>query len=80
MIKMSVTVYTTNHCPYCVMAKRFLKENNVEFEEKNVEKDRDAAHEMIEKSGQMGVPVLDINGKIIVGFNKEEIKKELKLE
>jgi len=80
MIKMVVKVYTTNHCPYCKMAKDFLKENNIEFEDVNVGENHEAAHEMIEKSGQMGVPVLDVNGKIIVGFNKKEIKKALNLE
>ena len=77
---MAVKVYTTTHCPYCVIAKKFLKENNVEFEEVNVQEDHEAAHEMVEKSGQMGVPVLDINGKIIVGFNKEKIKQVLNLK
>ena len=80
MIKMVVKVYTTTHCPYCVMAKNFLKENNVEFEEVNVQEDHEAAHEMVEKSGQMGVPVLDINGKIIVGFDKKKIKEALNLK
>lgn len=80
MIKMTVKIYTTTHCPYCVMAKKFLEENKVEFEEINVQENHEAAHEMVEKSGQMGVPVLEINGKIIVGFNKKEIKQALNLE
>jgi len=80
MIKMVVKVYSTNHCPYCTMAKNFLKENNVEFQEVNVQEDQQAAREMVEKSGQMGVPVLDINGTIVVGFNKEKIKQLLKLD
>lgn len=77
---MVVKVYTTTHCPYCTMVKNFLKENNVEFKEVNVQENHEAAKEMVEKSGQMGVPVLDINGKIIVGFNKEAIKETLKLD
>jgi glutaredoxin-like YruB-family protein len=77
---MVVKVYTTTHCPYCVMAKNFLKDNNVEFEELNVQENHEAAKEMIEKSGQMGVPVLDINGKIIVGFDKKKIKETLNLK
>ncbi len=74
-----VKVYTTPTCPYCVLAKSFLKDNGVQFVEKNVAGDRAAAREMIEKSGQMGVPVLDINGEIIVGFDRDAIKKSLKL-
>jgi glutaredoxin len=57
-----------------------LRENGVEFTEKNVGNDRAAAVEMVEKSGQMGVPVIDINGEIIVGFNRDAIKKALKIE
>ena len=76
----TVKVYSTPTCPYCTMAKNFLRENGVGFVEKNVASDRAAAVEMVEKSGQMGVPVLDINGEIIVGFNRDAIKKALKLE
>jgi glutaredoxin 3 len=72
-------VYSTPTCPYCNMAKDFLKENKIDFENIDVSKDREKAEEMIEKSGQMGVPVLDINGTIIIGFDKEKIKKALKL-
>ncbi|MEM5872553.1 MAG: glutaredoxin family protein [Candidatus Aenigmatarchaeota archaeon] len=77
---MSVKIYTTSWCPYCEMAKNFLKENKIKFEEINVQENMEAAKEMIEKSGQTGVPVLDINGKIIVGFDVEKIKKALKLK
>lgn len=76
---MTVKVYSTPTCPYCVMAKAFLKQNNIQFEDIDVSKDRKATMEMFEKSGQMGVPVLDINGKVIIGFDKEAIKKELNL-
>ncbi|MEM3452997.1 MAG: glutaredoxin family protein [Candidatus Hadarchaeum sp.] len=75
-----VKIYTTPTCPYCIMAKNFLRENGIEFVEKNVASDRAAAVEMVEKSGQMGVPVLDINGEIIVGFNREAIKRALDLK
>jgi len=61
------------------MEKRFLKKNRIEFEEINVSKDKDAAREMIQKSGNTGVPQTDIDGKIIVGFNKEALVKELGL-
>ena len=74
-----VIVYSTPTCPFCKMAKEFLKENNVDFEDKNVAEDEDAKKEMIDKSDQMGVPVLDINGKIIVGFDKNEILEALGL-
>ena len=64
-----------NTCPWCVKAKDFLKENNVEFEEINVGEDQAAAQEMIEKTGQMGVPVIEVDDKIIVGFNEEKLKE-----
>lgn len=73
----TVKVYSTSTCPYCAMVKNFLKEKNIAFEEINVGLDRVKAKEMIEKSGQMGVPVIDIEGKVIIGFDKEEITKEL---
>lgn len=77
--KPTVKIYTTPTCPYCTVAKSFLKEHGIQFVEKNVAVDRAAAKEMIEKSGQMGVPVLEINGEIIVGFDRDAIKKALKL-
>ena len=75
-----VKVYSTPSCPYCHMAMDFLKEHKVKFVEVDVSADENAAEQMIDKSGQMGVPVLDINGTIIVGFNKDAIKKALKLK
>lgn len=77
---MSVIVYSTQTCPYCVIAKNYLKEKGIEFEDINVNADEKKAKEMIEKSGQMGVPVLDINGKIIIGFDKKAIDKALSLK
>lgn len=74
-----IKVYSTSTCPYCVTLKEFLKEHNVKFEDVNVAKNLQAKKEMIKKSGQMGVPVVEINGKIIVGFNKEKISKLLNL-
>ena len=73
-------MYSTPTCPWCKAAKEFLKENNIAFAEKDVSTDEKARNDMIEKSGQMGVPVLDINGTIIVGFDKEAMKKALKLK
>ena len=75
-----VIVYSTNTCPYCVMAKDFLKQNSVKYEEINVAQNHEKAVEMIEKSGQQGVPVIDIDGKIIVGFDKAAMKKALHLQ
>ncbi len=75
-----VKIYTTSTCPYCDLAKNYFKENKIEYTEINVESDEKAAKEMVEKSGQMGVPVIDINGKIIVGFNKEAIEELIKKE
>lgn len=74
-----VKVYSTPTCPWCHKAKDFLKENKVEFDDIDVSADDVARKEMVEKSGQMGVPVIDIDGKVIVGFDQEAIKKELKL-
>ncbi len=72
-----VKIYSTPTCPFCIRAKEFLKENNVLFEDTDVSTNQEAARDMIEKSGQMGVPVLDIDGQIIVGFDKERIKNAL---
>ncbi len=77
---LKVTVYSTPTCPYCHMAKDYLKNHNIKFEDIDVSKDREKAKEMVQKSGQMGVPVIEIGKKIIVGFDREAIKKELKLE
>jgi len=75
-----VRVFSTSICPYCVALKEFLKERHIEFEEVDVTQDEIAQKEMIEKSGQMGVPVVEIDGKIIVGFDREKITKLLKLK
>ena len=72
-----VTIYSTNTCPYCVMAKDYFKEKGVEFIEKNVQADHDAAKEMVEKTHQLGVPVIDIDGTIVLGFDREAIDKAL---
>ena len=72
-----VTIYTTPSCAYCDMAKEFHGKNQIQYEEKNVAQDDEARSESIEKSGQMGVPVIDINGEIVVGFNRERIMQLL---
>jgi len=73
----TVKIYSTATCPYCTMAKEFLKEKNIAYENFDVGQDKEAMKTMKEKSGQFGVPVIDIDGKIIVGFDKEEISKTL---
>jgi len=74
-----IIVYSTPTCPYCVRAKQFLTDNNISFTNIDVSTNEDAAEEMMRKSGQMGVPVLDIEGRIIIGFDKDAIKKALGL-
>ncbi len=74
-----VKVYSTPTCPYCTIAKNFLREKGVKFADIDVSVNKAAAAEMVQKSGQMGVPVIDIDGKLIVGFNREAIKKSLNL-
>jgi glutaredoxin 3 len=69
----TVTVYSTPTCPWCDRAKNYLKEIGVAYEEKDVSKDIAAAQEMTKLSGQMGVPVLNIDGKVVVGFDKKKI-------
>ena len=80
MEKHKVIVYSTDFCSYCHLAKDFLKENKIEFEDVNVQQDQSRAKEMVEKSGQQGVPVIDIDGKIIVGFDKDKIKELLGIQ
>ena len=75
-----IKVYSTPTCPYCVTLKNFLKEHDIQFEDIDVAQNQLAAQEMIDKSGQMGVPVVDINGEIIVGFDQERIKQLLKID
>lgn len=75
---MSVIVYSTPTCPWCKKAKAFLKENKIAFKSVDVSKNKKGLAEMEKKSGQVGVPVLDVNGTIIVGFDESKIKKALK--
>ncbi|MBL7005608.1 MAG: thioredoxin family protein [Spirochaetia bacterium] len=75
---MAVKIYTTPTCGYCNVAKDWLRKQNVAFTEYNVAVNMDKAQEMVKKSGQMGVPVLDVNGKIIIGFNQPAIERALK--
>jgi len=75
-----VKVFSTPFCVYCASLKQFLKEHNIEFEDIDVFKDQVAQEEMIRKSGQMGVPVIEIDGEIIVGFNKNKIVELLNIK
>lgn len=72
-----IKIYSTQQCPYCVMAKDYFKSKGVEYQDVDVSSDEKARDEMIQKSHQMGVPVIDIDGKIIVGFNRSEIDKAI---
>ena len=75
---MAVTIYSTPSCAYCTKAKAYFKQNGVAFTEYDVAANQQKADEMFRKSGQMGVPVIDINGKVIVGFNQAQIERTLK--
>ena len=75
-----IKVYSTPTCPYCVTLKNFLKEKGFEFEDIDVSQSQELLNEMVEKSGQMGVPVIDINGEIIIGFDREKIVKLLDIK
>jgi glutaredoxin 3 len=74
-----VKIYTTPTCPYCKMAKKFFQDNKVAYQELNVAEDKKALDEMLKRSKQMSVPVIDIDGEIITGFNMPQIKQKLGL-
>lgn len=73
-----IKIYSTPSCFYCQIAKEFFKKNGFEYEEVDVSQNQAELEEMVKKSHQMGVPVIEINDKIFVGFNRAEIEKELK--
>ena len=74
---MQIKVYSTKTCPYCKLVKEYLKEQQIAFSEIDVGEDSNAANEMVKISGQMGVPVVDVDGKIIVGWNKSALEEVL---
>ena len=74
-----VKIYTTPTCVYCKMAKEFFAKHNVKYEEHNVAEDEKAYQEMIQKSHQMGVPVIDVDGEIFIGFDQKGLSRALKL-
>ncbi|HCC59820.1 MAG: NrdH-redoxin [Candidatus Staskawiczbacteria bacterium RIFOXYC1_FULL_37_43] len=79
MLNKMVKIYTTPTCVYCKTLIEYLKKHSVDFEVIDVSKDEKQLEVMIKDSGQMGVPVVDIDGEIIVGFDKEKIDKLLKI-
>lgn len=77
---MQVKIYSTPSCPYCVALKGFLEENKIEFEEIDVSQDQESMKMIVEKTGQMGVPVIDIDGELVVGFDRQKIVELLKIK
>lgn len=80
MVTVKIRIFSTPTCAYCFTLKEYLKKNNIAFEDIDVSKDESALNEMIEKSGQMSVPVIDINGEFIIGFDKKKINELLKIK
>lgn len=77
---MKVKIYTTPTCAWCLRTKTYLKDHNIKFKEVDVASDKEAVEELVEKSGQMAVPVIEIDGEIIVGFDQGAIDKALKIK
>jgi glutaredoxin 3 len=75
-----VTVYSSPQCPACEKAKHFLEENKVEFDVIDVSEDREAAIDVVNKTGQMSIPIIKIDDEYLVGFNKDALRAALKLE
>ncbi|NBS41159.1 glutaredoxin family protein [bacterium] len=74
---MTVTVYSTPTCPYCKLAKTFLKEHKIAFTDIDVSADSEKSEEMIKKTGQMGVPVIEIGDETIIGYDEKKMRKAL---
>jgi len=79
VFRKKVVIYTIQHCPHCEELKDFLRKRGIEFEDIDVEENDEAAEEIIEKTGQNGFPVIDIDGEIIIGFDEEKISEALEL-
>lgn len=75
-----VKVYSTPTCPWCDVAKKFLSDHNIEFETIDVSQSQDVLMELIQKTGSTGVPVIEINGEYILGFNKNAICEKLNIQ
>lgn len=76
----TITIYSTPTCTYCNMAKSFFKANNQNYTEHNVATDLEKRKEMIDKTGQMGVPVIEANGEIIIGFDEPRLREVLSIK
>lgn len=76
----SVTVYSAEWCPWCRMAKKWLDQHKIKYKNIDIDKDPQVAEELIKKSGQTGIPVIDIDGKIVIGFNEPALRKLLKVK
>ncbi|MBP7133619.1 glutaredoxin family protein [Patescibacteria group bacterium] len=74
---MAIIVYSTPTCPYCKLVKEYLHEKNYEYTDVDVSANHDAATKMVKISGQMGVPVIEVDGKVIVGWNKSALEEIL---
>lgn len=74
-----VKIYTTPTCTYCMALKKFFEKNDVEYEEVDVSEDEKALEEMKEKTGQLGVPVVEIGEDVVVGFDKKKVSKLLEI-
>lgn len=77
--KKKILIFSTPTCSHCRSAKRYLRKKGIPFKDIDVSRDKAAARDMVRRSGQQGVPVIDINGKIIVGFNRAKVDQELGL-
>ncbi len=75
-----VLVYTTPTCPWCNKAKSFLRERKISYKEIDVSRDRKAAEDLVRRSGQMGVPVIEIDNQIVIGFDQRRVEKLLGLK
>ncbi len=80
MTQPRVLIFTTPTCSFCNMAKKYFREKGIRFKEVDVSRDPVAARDMVRRSGQQGVPVIDIGGKIVVGFDRPKIDKLLGLK
>lgn len=76
----NVTLYSAEWCPWCHMTKDWLTKHKIKYKNIDVDKDPSAAEELVKKSGQTGIPVIDIDGKIVIGFNEPALRKLLKVK
>ena len=76
---MTITIYSTPSCVYCKKAKQFLKDNNLDFTEVNVVESKEVLDEFVKKTGQKGVPVIEVDGEMVIGYNEDWLKKKVGL-